>query len=52
MTQPKRITTKPIRVTKQEMSDAGYVLQDLKATKKERTLAALLLNEARKKKQK
>ncbi|HUC88155.1 MAG TPA: hypothetical protein VMR95_03330 [Candidatus Binatia bacterium] len=40
--------TKSIRVTKQELSDAGKVLGDKGATKKERTVAALLLVEARK----
>lgn len=52
MPQAKRKKTKSIKVTKQELSDAGQVLQDKKATKKERTVAALLLNEARKKKRK
>ncbi len=40
--------TKSIRVTKKELSDAGKVLGDKNANNKERTVAALLLVEARK----
>lgn len=49
MVKAKTQLSKQIRMTKKEISDAGHVLQDKRATKKERTVAALVLTEARKK---
>jgi len=49
MAKPTR-KTRPIKITQKEASDAGSTLANKNATKKEKTLAALLLIELRRKK--
>lgn len=47
---PETRKTRSIKITKQEASDAGATLANKNATKKEKTLAALLLTELKMKK--